>query len=111
MSSRVKLCIIAGLDAHSALAVMSYLHTLAGEGHTIVSTIHQPRQEIFASFDKLLVLSEGYQLYLAPPSFVVRWFSEVLKYPYDRSRDGTDSDWLMSIVAVGFEKGKEEKAR
>lgn len=101
----------AGLDAHSALAVMSYLRTLSGEGHTIVSTIHQPRQEIFASFDKLLVLSEGYLLYLAPPSYAVRWFSEVLKYPYERARDSTESDWLLSIVAVGFQKSTEEKAR
>lgn len=100
-----------GLDAHSALAVMSYLRTLSGEGHTIVSTIHQPRQEIFASFDKLLVLSEGYLLYLAPPSYAVRWFSEVLKYPYERARDSTESDWLLSIVAVGFQKSTEEKAR
>ena len=90
---------------------MSYLHTLSEEGHTVVSTIHQPRQEIFSSFDKLLVLSEGYQLYLAPPSNVVPWFSEVLGYPHDRMKDGTDSDWLMSVVAVGFQKSREDKAR
>jgi ABC-type multidrug transport system ATPase subunit len=42
------------LDAHAALAVMKYLQTLAYQGHTIISTIHQPRQEIFEAFDKVL---------------------------------------------------------
>ena len=42
-----------GLDSHAALAVMRYLNTLTDMGHTIVSSIHQPRQEIFGSFDKV----------------------------------------------------------
>ena len=45
-----------GLDSHAALAVMRYLNTLTDMGHTIVSSIHQPRQEIFGSFDKVITL-------------------------------------------------------
>lgn len=90
---------------------MKYLNALTNRGHTIVSSIHQPRQEIFVSFDKVLILSEGYLLYLAPPSFVVPWFSQVLGFPYDKTCDGTVADWLIGITAVGFRKGGKSKSR
>jgi hypothetical protein len=42
---------------------------------------------------------------------VTRWFEEVLGYPYVKSRDGTRSDWLLSTVAIGFEKSEDERVR
>ena len=97
----------AGLDSHAALAVMKYLHSLTHIGHTIVTTIHQPRPEIFKSFDKLLVMSEGYQMFLAPPSFVMPWFHDVLLIPYDPKKDGTVADWLLGAIAVQFQTQSE----
>lgn len=93
----------AGLDSHAALAVMKYLNSLSHLGHTIVSTIHQPRQEIFKSFDKLLLMSEGYLMFLAPPSYVLPWFNEILGIPYNKAKHGTVADWLLGAVAVSFQ--------
>lgn len=99
------------MDSFAALAVMKYLNALTDHGHTVISSIHQPRQEIFSTFDKVLILSEGYLLYLAPPAFVVPWFGEVLGFPYVKERDGTVADWLITVIAVGFRKGESSKAR
>ena len=54
----------AGLDSHAALAVVKHLIALTNSGHSVACSIHQPRQEIFASFDKILLMSEGRQVCL-----------------------------------------------
>lgn len=53
-----------GLDATSALTLVRILRTLASPeiGITIVLSIHQPRQEIAALFDKLCVMARGGRL-------------------------------------------------
>jgi ABC-type multidrug transport system ATPase subunit len=41
-----------GLDSFGALSVMGYLQTMAqAHAHTIITTIHQPRSQIFQMFD------------------------------------------------------------
>ena len=57
-----------GLDAQNALALIETVAKLAHEGNrTIVCTIHQPRSQIFAHFDKLLLLAVRLPL----PSFFI----------------------------------------
>ena len=48
-----------GLDSTTALQVIVLLRQLANEGRTVVSTIHQPSSEVFAEFDRLMLLVEG----------------------------------------------------
>ncbi len=56
-----------GLDSFSAAQVMETLESLAhDQGKTIIFTIHQPRSDIFAKFDYLLLLSKGKTLYFGP---------------------------------------------
>jgi len=46
-----------GLDSFTSLAIMEMLSHLAKKFHkTIVVTLHQPRADIFALFDNLLLL-------------------------------------------------------
>ncbi|KAJ1560947.1 hypothetical protein HK405_005440 [Cladochytrium tenue] len=53
-----------GLDSYNALSVMRTLTDLARKkGKTIVFTIHQPRSDVYALFDDLLVLSAGQPLF------------------------------------------------
>lgn len=99
------------MDSHAALAVMKYLNSLTQLGHTIVSTIHQPRQEIFASFDKILVLSEGYQMFFASPEYILPWFRDILGIPYRKEVDGTVADWLLGAIAVQFQTSKAEDGK
>ena len=50
-----------GLDSFAALNIMEHMSCLAGMGHTIVASIHQPRTAIWDMFHKVgscrLVLS------------------------------------------------------
>jgi len=52
-----------GLDSSAATSVIQTLRDLANKGKTVVAVIHQPSQHVFASFDDLLLLSEGKQMY------------------------------------------------
>ena len=96
----------AGLDSFAALSVMEHMSQLACAGHTIIASIHQPRADIFARFNKIVILSEGYQVYAGCPSRSVDWFSTNLNYKYNTS-DGAVSDWIMDTVSVSFAKPKD----
>ena len=42
-----------GLDSFAALNVMEHMSNLAGLGHTVIASIHQPRSAIWEMFDKV----------------------------------------------------------
>eukprot|EP00958_Prasinococcus_capsulatus_P024226 scaffold3759_cov425-Prasinococcus_capsulatus_cf.AAC.13 len=48
-----------GLDSAMAREVIAVVQRLAQQGRTIVATIHQPSEEIYGMFDRLLLLSKG----------------------------------------------------
>lgn len=48
-----------GLDARSAGAVIDAVRNVAGNGRTVMVTIHQPSIEIFEAFDRLVLLAMG----------------------------------------------------
>ncbi|KAG5327518.1 WHITE protein, partial [Pseudoatta argentina] len=48
-----------GLDSFMAHQVVSILKALAARGKTIIVTLHQPSSELFALFDKILLMAEG----------------------------------------------------
>ncbi|XP_011645073.1 protein white isoform X3 [Pogonomyrmex barbatus] len=48
-----------GLDSFMAHQVVSILKALAARGKTVVATLHQPSSELFALFDKILLMAEG----------------------------------------------------
>lgn len=52
-----------GLDSDTAWSICRLLRNLANSGQAILCTIHQPSGMVFEMFDKLLVLSEGKQVY------------------------------------------------
>lgn len=65
-----------GLDSVSAMQLVSYIKTLAQEGRTVVSVIHQPASSLFQLFDDLFLLSAGKCIYNGPISGLVGSFSE-----------------------------------
>lgn len=70
-----------GLDATSSLKVVQLLKSLAkqGDGRTVVTTIHQPRAEIIAMFDNVLLLGTGgHVIYLGPVPQAVEHLRELV---------------------------------
>ncbi|KAK9773250.1 hypothetical protein SCAR479_10167 [Seiridium cardinale] len=66
-----------GLDATSAHQLVKTLKVLAKKGRTIITTIHQPRSEIWDLFDNLVILSRGGPVYSGPRSECGIWFSDL----------------------------------
>ncbi|KAI1082153.1 P-loop containing nucleoside triphosphate hydrolase protein [Whalleya microplaca] len=65
-----------GLDATSAYQLVRTLKALAKKGRTIITTIHQPRSEIWDLFDNLIILSRGGPVYSGSIEKCVPWFSD-----------------------------------
>ena len=63
-----------GLDSTSAVALMGTLRSLADEGKTILTSIHQPSSSVFANFDKLCLLADGKMVYFGKPSDSLNYF-------------------------------------
>ncbi|KAK3882732.1 hypothetical protein Pcinc_012937 [Petrolisthes cinctipes] len=53
-----------GLDSYNARKLVRLMKDMATRGKTIICTIHQPSSEVFAMFDKLLLLAEGRVAYM-----------------------------------------------
>ncbi|KAL5627865.1 hypothetical protein BROUX41_002613 [Berkeleyomyces rouxiae] len=66
-----------GLDATSAFQLVRTLKALAARGRTIVTTMHQPRSEIWALFDGLVLLSKGSPVFSGSRDDCVAWFGRL----------------------------------
>ncbi|KAH9904295.1 ABC transporter [Xylariomycetidae sp. FL2044] len=65
-----------GLDATSAFQLVRTLKSLAKKGRTIITTIHQPRSEIWDLFDNLIILSKGSPVYSGSTQQCLSWFTD-----------------------------------
>jgi len=65
-----------GLDARSSLDIAILMKDLAQSGRTIVTTIHQPREEIFELFDDLLVMDQGRVSYQGSPKEAITYLNK-----------------------------------
>lgn len=67
-----------GLDSYNAYNVIESLVRLARDfKRTVVFTIHQPRSNIVALFDKLILLAQGKLVYSGPQVEAPQFFSEL----------------------------------
>ncbi|KAJ5095867.1 hypothetical protein NUU61_005223 [Penicillium alfredii] len=67
-----------GLDAFNAFNVVECLVTLAKTyNRTVIFTIHQPRSNIVALFDRLILLAGGRTVYSGPFSTCQRYFDRI----------------------------------
>ncbi|KAH8582234.1 ABC transporter [Cryptosporidium sp. chipmunk genotype I] len=68
-----------GLDAARAHDLLSYLSSLAHTtGIIVICSIHTPRSQTFALFDKIVLLSKGFVLGQGSPMDVVTFFNDVV---------------------------------
>ncbi|KAF7833698.1 ABC transporter G family member 15-like [Senna tora] len=78
-----------GLDSASAFFVVQTLRTVARDGRTVISSIHQPSSEVFALFDDLFLLSGGETVYFGEAKMAVEFFAEA-GFPCPRKRNPSD---------------------
>ena len=95
-----------GLDAFAAQSVVQALSALARRGHTVLTSLHQPRGSIFKLCDDLVLLAEGGRpLYVGPASGSVAYFERVLA---TRKPDVSDAEWLSDLAAVDTSSSEAE---
>eukprot|EP01119_Soliformovum_irregulare_P019516 TRINITY_DN6197_c1_g1_i1.p1 TRINITY_DN6197_c1_g1~~TRINITY_DN6197_c1_g1_i1.p1 ORF type:complete len:781 (+),score=218.38 TRINITY_DN6197_c1_g1_i1:3-2345(+) len=94
-----------GLDSTQALQVANILKELAAIGMTVVTVIHQPRYEIFQSFDDVILLSPGgHVAYIGPVNRVQEYFVS-LGFQFDPREN--PADVLMDIISGNIQANGE----
>lgn len=84
-----------GLDATAASHIMKILAALAHLGITVVSIIHQPREEIFHAIDDLILLANGRLIYQGKERDAQGYFERAGFHFPDHSNP---ADILMDII-------------
>ncbi|KAF2898582.1 hypothetical protein ILUMI_07596, partial [Ignelater luminosus] len=95
-----------GLDSCMALNVVQVLKRLAQTGKTIICTVHQPSSEVFAMFDKLLLMAEGRVAFLGTREEASGFFTS-LAAPCPHNYN--PADYFIQFLAVL--PGKEESCK
>ena len=85
-----------GLDATSASSIMSTLKALSRLGITIVTIIHQPRHEIFASLDYIHLMGAGRVIYSGEQATVKPYFEQC---GFNFPKNSNPADTIMDIIA------------
>ncbi|XP_042213035.1 protein white-like [Homarus americanus] len=93
-----------GLDSFMAQTIVQAMKDLASTGMTVISTIHQPSSEVFALFDRVLLMGEGRVAYLGSTSEAVAFFSGLGK---NCPKNFNPADFFISTLAI--EPGREEE--
>ncbi len=94
--------IMAGLDSTAATGVVEILRSLADSGKTVIAVIHQPSQHVFASFDDLLLVSEGKQMYFGDISKVRQYMDvHVAKAPAEMGTAEHILDCISKTEMIG----------
>ena len=86
-----------GLDTTSAFQLVRTLKALALKGRTVVTTIHQPRGEIWDLFDSVIILSRGEAIYSGSATDCIPWFRD-LGYPLPSFVN--PAEFLSNLAAV-----------
>ncbi|KAK9736642.1 ABC transporter [Popillia japonica] len=95
-----------GLDSFMALNVIQVLKGMAQNGKTVVCTIHQPSSELYAMFDKLLLMAEGRVAFIGTPDEADIFF-RLLDAPCPHNYN--PADYFVQLLAVV--PGREESCK
>jgi energy-coupling factor transporter ATP-binding protein EcfA2 len=90
-----------GLDSAASFEVMKVASTLATRGHTVISTVHQPNSDIWATFDKVLVLCNGGRVcFQGPTAFMCDHFTGI-GHPCPSNYN--PADHVIKLINTDFE--------
>lgn len=89
-----------GLDSFTAITVVEALHRLSRGAHhtTVISSIHQPRADVFHMFDAVLLLSKGGQaIYCGTTKAMVKYFKRL---GFDCPKNSNPADYFVDISSI-----------
>ena len=96
-----------GLDTFQAKNVVNLLRDMADrDGHTIITTIHQPRASVYELFDDITLLSEGRVVYSGAREELAGWFKSL---GHTCPRSSTPAEYFLDLVSVDFSSRDAEK--
>jgi ABC-type multidrug transport system ATPase subunit len=117
-----------GLDAPSAARVMKAVRRIAATGRTVLCTIHQPSEQLFLMFDRLLLLkSGGRDVFFADCGHkgnnLVNYFEAASGYKEKLPRGGKEilpngkvkvtlkinpANWMLDVIGAAGNKGDQQ---
>ena len=89
-----------GLDSFQALNVMGTLIELSRHDRTVVCSVHQPRSSIYASLDKVLLLSQGRQVFLGGANDAADFFERVLGHALPPNYN--PADFFLDTISMDY---------
>ncbi|CAI2348758.1 unnamed protein product [Caenorhabditis sp. 36 PRJEB53466] len=97
-----------GLDSFMAASIVQIMKQLAVSGRTLIATIHQPTDDLFFSFHKIIFLSLGRCAFMGTPAEAIKFFAEGgLPVP----RGFNPPEWMQSQLSVKPEEEEESRHR
>ncbi|GAA5959155.1 hypothetical protein JCM21900_001409 [Sporobolomyces salmonicolor] len=98
---------LSGLDAFTAQNVMQTLKDLASSGRTLIVSVHQPRSDIWAMFDNVLLLVKGGKAaYSGPTDGILKALESAGEVcPHDFN----PADFILDVVSVDHRSVEAEK--
>ncbi|KAK2701231.1 protein white-like isoform X2 [Artemia franciscana] len=66
-----------GLDSYMAQTVVTAMKQMAAKRKTIICTIHQPSSEVYAMFDRVLLMAEGRVAYMGSAAGALAFFESI----------------------------------
>jgi ABC-type multidrug transport system ATPase subunit len=86
-----------GLDSTSSMSVLNVLRRLADSGVNVLAVLHQPKNEIFELFDKVLFLGRGGRtVYLGPAKELANYFQP---RGFTCPQKANPADYYMDVIA------------
>jgi len=89
-----------GLDSAAAMKLMEHIVKLCNSGYTIICTIHQPSSDIWAIFDKLLLLTKGEEVFFGKAADAINYFSSI---EHDCPEHYNPADYFLQLINTDFE--------
>ena len=81
----------------TSFIIVKELKRLAkAEGKTVIMTIHQPNADIFALFDRLLLMAEGRLIYQGPSADATKYFAD--NFDLQCPEFYNPADYLISVM-------------
>jgi len=99
-----------GLDSYTAQNIIEVIRNLASKGKTVILTVHQPSSEVFALFDRILLLSEGRTAFLGNTDTALEFFkTQGLECPSNFN----PADFFIHNLAIrpGHEEDTKKKTK